>query len=418
MPQPWPTIRPAGPDNPAGQRFPVACKANRATGRRQPRTEDQGARTPPSTSPADDEAKLQFGDQATLRYLMKEYATILEHTKDRLAAASRWCAWRIPRRMPPQGAPGLLKTEKDPLVLMVCWQCVLARANGMSDADFNEFFTQTVKLADAATSAATCGSACCACWPCRAGCQGQGDLQFDLHGHQLHRQAGPGDAQRHGRDDEGLGRWVGSGGAALATRGHQDAPGRVNPQAAGCPVNPASLRWSSAPDKMWQLAQQITATGGRRPKPTGRSAANTKRTPRKLDSLYVPRVNRSATVDPEDKDSHKDLEMRTPHLKTFSVGLIVDTTGSMGPVLVWLRSDIKHNTETRIGFVAPEPRNQPHLLPRFRRCLHRQDGAAHRPGGHPLGRPWDDGRQGRWRPSRSGARGASGFAEERQVGRR
>ncbi len=60
----------------------------------------------------------------------------------------------------------------------------------------------------------------------------------------------------------------------------------------------------------------------------------------KLDAQYVPKVDMAATVDPTSKAWYKDLELRVPQLKTFSVGLLVDTTGSMNQALVWLRADV------------------------------------------------------------------------------
>lgn len=290
---------------------------------------------------------------------MKRYASILATSKDRVGRSVVVCCMAsVPRHDATAALLDLLKAEKDSLVAMVAWQGVLARAADLTAAEYTTWMDLTVPLADRKLF--------------------RGDLRVGLL---RALSAGPADkrakdlfgrcfAGTNSQDPDDL-PTLWAMGKALRAWGDPAMVESVLNQladpnaamraeavlhAAGCDVTYAAERWDLGSKEMWHQGTLDYAVWwrGARADWAGPRRAQTEAW-RALAPQFLPAVDFAAAVNPDDPKWYRDLEIGRPDVKTFDVGLVVDTTGSMGEVLEWLRRDVKRMMDA-LGLMAPQPR--------------------------------------------------------------
>src|SRR5690242_6495214 len=80
----------------------------------------------------------------------------------------------------------------------------------------------------------------------------------------------------------------------------------------------------------------------RQMRPAWRAVSSTKPGAwRSLRGQFVPTVDMAQVVDPNDTVWRHDLELKPPSPQPFTLGIVVDTTGSMGSAIIWIRRDLK-----------------------------------------------------------------------------
>jgi hypothetical protein len=315
--------------------------------------------TPAAAKPPKDYEQNIRDKNKLFDFLMKEYRALLTKTKDRLGRSlTVACIGRVPRSDATTELLSLLKNERDPLVRTVAWECLLARANGLRESEFKQWALLTPSLYQAGAF--------------------RGELRVPF----LQVLAlSPPDAfakeafskifrETNSTDPEdaetivALGATMRAWGEPSAAEAVLNRLSDINDatraeivmHAAGADVPYAIGRRDLGSAEMWKRAQADYAAWWEKEKTKwvpikGRAESGEWS---KLQAQYIPRVDMAAAVDPSDKAWYRDLELRAPNLKTFSVGLLLDTTGSMGDVIVWLRSDVKRMMQA-LGIIALEP---------------------------------------------------------------
>jgi hypothetical protein len=291
--------------------------------------------------------------------LMKRYAGVLATSKDRVGrSVVVVCMASVPRHDATVALLDVLRTEKDPLVAMVAWQGLLARAADLSAAEYATWMDLTVPLVERKAF--------------------RGDLRVGLL---RALAAGPADrrakelfgrcfAGTNSQDPDDLptiwamGQTLRAWGDPVVAESvlnqladpHAAMRAEAVLHAAGCDLPYAAERWYLGSKDMWRQAAMDYARWWRqeRPKWVGpiRKSAEPWRT---LVPQFVQAVDFAAAVVPEDPKYYRDLEIGRPDVKTFDVGLVVDATGSMGEVLDWLRRDVRRMVDA-LGLMAPQPR--------------------------------------------------------------
>jgi hypothetical protein len=293
-------------------------------------------------------------------YLMKEYTGLLGKTKDRLGRSLILvCMSRVPRADASAEILKVLKTDKDVLVQTVAWQCMLARASGLSDAEFKQWMDATQPLVARGAF--------------------RGDLRMSLA--QVLAAAGPDKRTRdifallfastnslQIQDRHVIGElgnvvaawhdaatvdWLLARFATLndAFRAEEILRGAG---IGGNEVPSAMTHFELGSAAMWQTSYREYSAWWAQEKKGWTPAKQQGEPWRQLQGQYVPSVSFTAAVDPNDDRWYRDLELRSPGLRTFGVALLLDTTGSMQSAIMWLRSDVRRIMQA-LGLVALEP---------------------------------------------------------------
>lgn len=121
---------------------------------------------------------------------------------------------------------------------------------------------------------------------------------------------------------------------------------------------PAATRFNDGAAAMWAAAQREYAGWW---VSTGKAAWQAERRGadeqawRKLRPAFIPPSPTQDQVDPDDPSFRKDLELRRPDVRNFDAAFVVDATGSMQPILDYLRTDVKRVMRA-MALVCKEPR--------------------------------------------------------------
>lgn len=127
-------------------------------------------------------------------------------------------------------------------------------------------------------------------------------------------------------------------------------------RAAGADPAPAENRHNLGSTKMWAEAQKDYADWWTKTRSTWQEKKTaTEEDWRKLPPQFIATSTPMDRVDPKDPGWRKDLELRRPHINNVDVGFVVDATGSMQPVLDWLRADLKRQMRA-MAMICREPR--------------------------------------------------------------
>jgi hypothetical protein len=302
-------------------------------------------------------SKREQEAQRLFDYLVKQYAALFDKSKDRVGRSiSVVCLARIPRADSTALLLKVLKTDRDPLVQMVAWQCLLGRAERLTEAEYRQWLDATYPLSDKGAfrgnlrvpllqllaTAPPDARAKEAFSRCFAGTNSQ-----DVEDRPTLEAMG--EALRAWRDPEVVESVVNR-----LTVLHDAYRAEVVLHAAGCDVPWAASRRETGSSRMWAVAQQEYAAWWATERPSWKPTGPRPRAWRELDPQYVAPPDYDAAPNPDDKRWHNELELRPPNLRTFHVGLVVDATGSMGAVLAWLKSDVKRLMEA-FGYAALEP---------------------------------------------------------------
>jgi hypothetical protein len=279
---------------------------------------------------------------------MGEYAGLLEKSKDRVGRSLiAVCVARIPRADATDRLIEMAQGERDPLVRAVAWECVVGRASILSSAQHEKLVAMTPGLLRGAVLRGESRAAAV-----RVLASGPADRAAKEAWNLLLTQAGAANAPRGAAllDAlcEAVARWqsadlmealikrvaVGAGADpsradALLRLAGSDAPGTAFA---------VHQKWWLTQRKKWHERQDVAPDSWRT-----------------LAPHFVPAPPAAESVDPDDQDWRRDLELRAPGLRNFDVGLCVDATGSMGRVLAWLKGDVGRLLQG-IGAVALEPR--------------------------------------------------------------
>jgi hypothetical protein len=324
----------------------------------QPTSAAQTQPIKPTTRPLPNDAKLQANTKLLFDYLIKEYSAILDRSKDRLGkSVALVCLSQVPRDDVNAVLLRLLKSEPDPLVEMTAWQCLLARSSSISPVEYKQWLELTKALSD------------------------RGEFRGDLRVGLLHLlAAGPPDARArdqlarcfatcNSQDIADLPTLIAIGETVRAwgdrgvvesflnclSRPDDALRAEAVLHAAGCDVQYAEERWPLGSQQMWRTGLADYAVWWQREKPRWVATKTPAEAWRTLPPQYVPRVDFTQPVDPDDAKWRKELELRPPNFKTFDLALLVDATGSMGEVLAWLRTDVKRILEA-MALVSSSPR--------------------------------------------------------------
>lgn len=324
-------------------------------------TSSDSSATQPATRSAKgrDPASVERRRQTLFDALMKRYASVLATSKDRIGrSVVVICMAGVPRHDATVALLDVLRTEKDLLVAMVAWQGMLARSADLSAADYAAWMDLTVPLFERRAF--------------------RGDLRVGLL-----RALAAGPADRRAKelfakcfagtssqdpDDvptlwamgKALRAWGDPGMAEALLNQLADPNAAMRAEAvmhaAGCDLPYAAERWELGSKEMWRQATNDYASWWRQERPRWAGPRRESAEPwRALPAQFVPAIDPSVAVNPDDPKWYKDLEIGRPDVKTFDVGLVVDATGSMGEVLEWLRRDVKRMMEA-MSLMAPTPR--------------------------------------------------------------
>ncbi|QOV88798.1 vWA domain-containing protein [Humisphaera borealis] len=323
-----------------------------------PATPQTTAPTTPSLTPEQIARRNQEG-QALLDYLMKQYDGLLIKTRERLGRSMTLvCIARIPRADATAKLLEVLQSERDVTVKMVAWQCLLARANGMTETEFRKWLDLTTPLVNARAFAGTLRVPLLQVLALRP--PDRAAREFLLRTLDECNTLDPDDDVVLFEVAETLRAWGDPTIVDLMMprlRKYEEME-RVEAvlHRLGCEVT-----WSHYRNLELASARMMDVTPGEyeawwrstrpawRPRTTMEPGAW-----RKLRGQFVPTVDMSQSVDPKDPSWRRDLELRSPGLQPFTLGLVVDTTGSMGPALLWVRRDLKRIADA-IRLVALEP---------------------------------------------------------------
>jgi hypothetical protein len=299
-------------------------------------------------------------DERTRRlfdYLSAEYPRLLEKTRHRTGRGLILvCASRIPTDQVTQLLLESIRRESDPVVRMVAWQAVLSRArfltpeqhrqwvestwplvrasafNGMLraplvdllrtiPADRNSRETFARIFATTNSSVYEDGEVLDALCRCAAAWKNAEVIEFLIN-----RMAILDDAFRAQR--------------VLAAAGAPDV---------------LESRRDLGSEQMVRLGVEDVMAWWKTARPEWLEPAQVQGQPwRGLRPQFLPGPA-TGRINPDDADWRRDLELRPPHLRSFDVGMVVDATGSMGPVLKWLHRDVKRMMKV-FGLVSLEPR--------------------------------------------------------------
>lgn len=332
----------------------------------------QGTTVDPTANPATPATPATPGEQpkpavhdanATrlLDHLMKEYTGLLGKTKDRLGRSLLLtCMSRVPRPDATAEFLKVLKTDRDAMVQMVAWQCLLARAPGLTDAEYKQWFDATPALVGKGAFRGDLRIALARFLACMPPDKRAREMFGQLFAST--NALDPKDAPVLSAMGECVASWkqadvVETLLARFAV--HDDAyRAEIILRAAGVGgpgsgVTSVMSRVEEGSQKMWQATMAEYAKAWATEK---QSWAGTQRTEgwRTLSPQYIPAVDLSASIDANDKSWYRDLELRAPNLRTFGVGLVLDVTGTMQPAIDWLRSDAKRLMKA-LNLVALEP---------------------------------------------------------------
>jgi hypothetical protein len=108
--------------------------------------------------------------------------------------------------------------------------------------------------------------------------------------------------------------------------------------------------------RMWKIAVDNDQDAWRHAKPDWKPlAASAIEAWKTLDPQYIPRPDLDAPIDPTDEDWRKETELGRAGVKPLDVAFVVDATGSMQPVLDFLKSDMGR-IKLALELVANQPR--------------------------------------------------------------
>jgi hypothetical protein len=302
--------------------------------------------TRPATAPAVDPVLMAKRRERLFDFLMGEYAGLLEKSKDRVGRSLiAICVARVPRPDATDRLLDMAQTEKDPLVRAVAWECVLARASLLSSAQHQKFVAMTPVLVRTdvlrgelrAAAARVLGSGA----PDRAAKEAWNLMLTRAVASNSARDAATLDALC-----ETLGGWQSpelmdflmKKLAPATDAARVDALLRLAGSTAPGTAYAVHAKWWPTQRRKWVERKEVAEGSWKA-----------------LAPHFVLAPPTVSSVDPEDKEWRRDLELRAPGLKNFDVGLCVDATGSMGPVLTWLKADVGKLMQG-VGAVALEPR--------------------------------------------------------------
>jgi Mg-chelatase subunit ChlD len=340
---------------PSGPR--PASAANPAT--RPATTQSAG---PPRHPFAVDDPVPETRRQAEVRklfdFLLSEYAGLLDKSKDRVSRSLILvCMSRIVRDDATEKILSMLEAEKDALVKVTAWQAMLARAKWVSPEQHRRWVAASVVLIKADALRGTLKAPAAQLLATAAPDRNTKEAWRVLFAHCDSRDPrdapviealGQALANWHSADlvEWLLGRLLEPQDAVRADRilriAGSEAP-RIN--AGGAELRHAAREATGEHRKWWNRA-----------KPSWEEArAASDGAWRELKPQFIPAPQAIDQVNPLDKDWRKDLELQAPNLKAFDVGFVVDATGSMTPVLEWLRRDLAKMLQG-FGAVAVEAR--------------------------------------------------------------
>jgi hypothetical protein len=337
----------------------VVFAAERPVTTRPAATQSGAARHPFAVDDPVPETRQQAEVRKLFDFLLSEYARLLEKSKDRVSRSLIVvCMSRIGRDDATDKILSLLETEKDNLVRLTAWQAMLSRASMVNPQQHKRWVAATARLikADAfrgelkrpAAHLLATGvpdRATKEAWRLlfsKTDSRDERDVDaIEALGHALanwrsadlmewvlSRLLEPADAVRADRVLRAAGSSAPSTGDLAGAELRQAAR-----QAAA-----EHRKWWNGQKASWEETRTVTDGSWRGLRPQ-----------------FLPPPQAIGEVNPRDKDWRNDLELQAPNLRAFDVGLVVDATGSMTPVLEWLQRDVAKLLQG-FGAVAIEPR--------------------------------------------------------------
>ncbi|MEZ0266818.1 MAG: VWA domain-containing protein, partial [Phycisphaerae bacterium] len=302
----------------------------------------------PAKEPAADAGARKLFD-----FLVREYDNLLTKAKDRVGRSLVIiCISRVPREDVTNRLFELLEAERDPLVKVVAWEAVLARAKHLTNEQHQRFVLITALLGkgDLFRGELRLPAA-------QVLKTGIPDINTKAAWQAMFSSADPahdaaaltalGECANHWRAPDVVEFVVRKAGTHV-TEGARAAVvfkalGSTGPDAATA----SSLKQFAADHQKWWTGAKLTW------KPITGYDNDTRATA--LAPHYLPPPAELDSVNATDKTWYRDLELRAPNLRNFDVGFCVDVTGSMGNAITWLKADVA-KMMLAFGTVATEPR--------------------------------------------------------------
>jgi hypothetical protein len=314
--------------------------------------------TPPALT-QEQIAKRNQDAQVLFDYLMKQYDGMLSKSRDRLGRSlTLVCISRIPRVDATAKLLNVLQTDRDTTVRMVAWQCLLARANGMTEMEFKQWSDLTNSLIVARGFQGTLRIPLLQMLALRP--VDRVGRDFVLRTIEECNAVDPDDDAVLIEVAHTIKAW---GDPAVVDaimpkiRRYEDME-RVELilHVLGCDVTWSHYRnLQLATVKMMETTPAEYEAWWRTTRPAWRAITAAKPGAwRSLRGQFVPTVEMSQSVDPEDPVWKRDLELKPPAPQPFTLGIVVDTTGSMGSAITWIRRDLKRLTDV-FRLIAPDP---------------------------------------------------------------